>query len=351
MSKKIRISTFLVLLLIYISFFGVFIEEEVVYTPVWALDSETASISTTCPSDLIPFKTRGVFGYLDPEGELCFKGQVLYDTALSSSGFINYSRLSETLVLRNTEGEIMESIGVQGYPAFSSDRLLVFSADRSRVSEFSIQGKKLWSRSFRALVTSMDVTEEYILAGLLNGTLLLLSKEGEPIYSVKPGGSRLEAIYGCACTTDASRLAAVSGIDPQKLLLLEKKNEVYRLEEAAVLEEPVRHTVFMQFSPDGEFLLLSIDKKTMLYSVEDARLREVYTDGILEGVHLSDAGELSHFFFRTGPEEALLSVMDIGGSFRDDINVHGGSVYLEGEDNMILLGLGHYFIRIDQEER
>jgi len=350
-SKKIRISIFLVLLLLYVAFFGFFIEKEAVYTPMWALDRETASLSTECPSDLIPFKTQGVFGYLDPEGKLCFKDRVLYDTALSSSGFINYSRLSETLVLRNTGGDIMESIDAQGYPDFPSDRLLVFSADRSHVSEFSIQGKQLWSRSFRALVTSMDVTDEYILAGLLNGTLLLLSAEGEPIYSVTPGGSRLEVIYGCACTADASRLAAVSGIDPQKLLLIEKKNEVYRLEEAAVLEEPVRHSVFMKFTPDGEFLLLSIDKKTMMYSVEDARLQEVYTDGVLEGVHLSDAGELSHFFFRTGTEEALLSVMDIGGYFRDDIIVHGGSVYLEGEDNMILLGVGRYFIRIDQEER
>lgn len=348
--KKIRIFGFLIILLLYLAFYGFIIDKESVYIPAWTVDRD--SIATGVPDGVrvIPFQNNGIFGYLSPRGELLYRGRTLYGTTLSTLGFINYSRLSETLVIRNPAGDITESLDILGYPVFLSDRLLVFSPDRTRMSEFDIQGNHIWSRSFSAPVTALDVSDEYLLAGLLNGSLSLLSKKGEPLYSVVPGGSRIEVIYGCAVTEDAGSLAVLSGLDPQKLLLIENKNDSYRIEEIADFDTPIRRPVFMEFSPSGDFLVMALEERTLVYSAEDALLRDISTDAALEGLRLGAPGEVSAFFFRSAEGSSLLRLIDLETSFEDTLLLPKESSFLYGTGESLYLGIDHFFLRIDREE-
>ena len=350
MNKKIRISGFLILLILYIVFFGFIIDREAVYVPVWAVDRTNSPPAGGGARELVPFETDGFFGYLDMSGSVHFQEHTLYDVALSETGYINYSRLSDSLVLKNTEGDIRDSLDIIGYPMYAENRLLVFSPDRLRLSEYDTAGECVWTYSFNALITAIDVSREFILAGLVNGTLVLLSNQGEELYSVKPGGSRVEIIYGCAFTRDAGRLAVISGLDPQKLLFIEMKNDVYRIEEMHTFEEPSRSSVYMEFSPDGTRLLISLASGTFLYYPEEGSLKTLSAGSTMTGADIHEAGKLSEFLF-TRNGGAVLTVMDIGGNFREDIPIPGGSGYMSVTGNSTVFSVDPYFLKADLEVR
>ncbi|MCK5736860.1 MAG: hypothetical protein KAH21_10290, partial [Spirochaetaceae bacterium] len=62
----------------------------------------------------------------------------------------------------------------------------------------------------------------------LDGRVELIDDSGSVILKYRPGGSRVEAIYAGALSGDGLRIALISGLDPQRFILMEERKNGYR---------------------------------------------------------------------------------------------------------------------------
>lgn len=242
----------------YILVFSTPLKKEPVFTPRWvenlAAPSRIADASSTGSS--FGFRIGNVFGYATPDGAIRYLNTAQFDVAMSGKRFINYSSVSNNLVEKDSTGRILVTIPAKGYPILSGGRFFIIGDHRMALAEMTSDGSRLWRRNFGSLITSMEATPRNLVIGLLDGRLLLLNKKGEATYAYTPKGSKIEAIYGCAVSSDGRYIAVVSGLDPQRFTLLRRASKGYRPERVADLPTSVRHQVFLHFFPGVPYVYI-----------------------------------------------------------------------------------------------
>ncbi|GAH58254.1 unnamed protein product [marine sediment metagenome] len=73
------------------------------------------------------FRAGRQFGYFSLAGELHYIDRILYDVALSDSGFINFARISENIVFRDPNGDFQYGFKNYGYPVLDREGKRLFS--------------------------------------------------------------------------------------------------------------------------------------------------------------------------------------------------------------------------------
>ncbi|MDA3851179.1 MAG: hypothetical protein PF447_07870 [Spirochaetaceae bacterium] len=169
--------------------------------------------------------------------------------------------IGESVILNNN-GENIQLLSLNGDgdleipiiedPVLQGDDL--FSIDPYRqLTLWSSQGESLYSIEFPMLLTAYDFREDYFFGGFINGEVSLY-KEDRLIQNIRPGGSRIQAIYGLAIGgADASLFGLISGLDPQRILIYEKKSQEYRPVFHDNLEGEFRRPVIMGYSQRGNY--------------------------------------------------------------------------------------------------
>jgi len=338
MKKKIYSVLFIIILLAYFFLFPGTISKETLFVPLWETDvSERTNLTLLPGKGVYPYKMGNLFGYLDENGQPVLTGRSSYDVTLSSSSYINYSNVQESLILRSTGGEILANLQTRAYPVFIKERLFLLGQDRTEVSEISREGELLWKRSFSSLISSMDSNPQHTLLGLLNGRFVLLDREGRELFSYEPGGSRLSAIYSCALSPDSTYLAAVSGIDPQRLVVLERRNEVYRAVVVFNLEQSRRRNQFLAFSQDGNFLFYEGLDRIRYFEIKGRGKGELEYQGILTGYHLPGYGEVSGISFQK-EDSVGFSFFSASGGLLFTKTIPGVNPYLYAKGDLMILG-------------
>ena len=239
MKKKRRASGFLAALAIIIAYFALFphpLGREIVARPAWTLAlpaAESLPAGGISPSqatgseELIPFQAGSLFGYVSRSGKLVHAEKTLFRVALADGGYVNYTRLGADWVLRNPAGERLFSFRGRGYPLLSAGngtpRVFVAKTDLTGLQEVDGSGEPLWSRDFPSMITSVSIAPGGLIAGLLNGSAEFVTSRGEAAFSAASSGSRIPVVVGVAASADGSRLATVSGIDPQVLVVYTRK--------------------------------------------------------------------------------------------------------------------------------
>jgi len=72
------------------------------------------------------------------------------------------------------------------------------------------------------MMASVSVRADSLLVGLLDGTLLLLNRQGSVVFGARAGRQPNPVILGDAVSIDAALMASVSGIGPQILTVLRR---------------------------------------------------------------------------------------------------------------------------------
>ncbi|MBL8968079.1 MAG: hypothetical protein JNG85_13825 [Spirochaetaceae bacterium] len=240
-----------------------------------------------------PYALAGRYGYFDAQGLIASADAAPFGLAQSKGAYIAYDRLPESLSLRSAGGAELARITEPGYPFFAAGRLFLLRPGQASVAEIGPDGAALWSRDFPSIVTAFDASEELALFGLMDGSLVGVGPKGAELLSFSPGGSRIAGIYGCAVSPDGEMVAAVSGLDRQRLVVLERRSAAYRVTYHRWLESDYRRPVAMAFTGDGSYLAYESPTGLGLYdraarreaSLSAARLASV-------GEYLADRGLL-----------------------------------------------------------
>jgi hypothetical protein len=234
--------------------------KELVLEPTWsrAIPPDAAA-QKAAPwkegRDLQSFRFRDSFGYFDKAGEAILALPQPFGAAVSDSAYILYDRLPESFSIKAPGGKELAKFSDTGYPFFGGDRLFMVHPGQSSVSELSSEGKRLWTHDFPSIITVFDSSPGLALFGLMDGSLVGLDKAGNEVLDFSPGGSRIAGIYGCAVSPDGELVAAISGFDRQRLVVLEKRSSAYRVTWHRYLAEGFRRPVSMAFTRDGKYLV------------------------------------------------------------------------------------------------
>ena len=312
-SKKRPARVFFVVFIVIILYFALFpypLGREIVARPVWSvtLPDPSAPQPSTPPAPdspkaaAAPFQLGDLFGYAGANGDILYAEKTLFRVALSQAGFVNYTRLGTNWILQNVRGARVLSFSGYGYPLLSEDggRIFIVKSDLSGLIEVDRAGDVIWSRDFPAILTTVSVPGDYLLVGLLNGTLLLLNGRGSPVYEHVMGGSRLPVILGATVSADGALMASVSGIAPQILTVLRRQATGFAEVAKEVLASDFRREVRLSFSPDSRYLLVEGERAAGIFDPAAERLAWLPLPGGLADVSFPGGGRLTAVVARNG---------------------------------------------------
>jgi hypothetical protein len=260
--------------IIYFFLCAVPLPKELVLEPRWSTNLPVPGAPSATGSDLgatqplIPFTLGSSFGYFSPQGKVAFSAAMPFGLAISEAGYVAYDQIPTSLSLRSPLGIETAKTSEAGYPFYSGKRLFIMRPGQNSVAELGNDGRVLWQRDFPSLITAFSSSDDLAVFGLMDGSLVGLGKNGSELLSFAPGGSRIAGIYGCAVSPDGQMVAAISGLDKQRLIVLERRTSAYRVTYHRWLDSDFRRPVSMGFTEDGRYLAYERPDGFGIYSCE-----------------------------------------------------------------------------------
>ncbi len=349
--KKLKYVLPLIFVLCYIVFTGRDILPEVSLVPRW---TRSVDREVRAPADKfvhsIPFTFSGRFGYFLPDGTILASEKTLYDVAIDEKGFVNYSSVNNSLLVRSPDGTIEGSVLFPGYPFFLNGRRFVISPDENTLAEINTDGDVLWHSTFSSLVTGISVKDGYVFVGTLNDGAVLLGEKGKRIYTFVPDVSRINIIYGVSVSRRGKRLLVVSGIDPQIITILEKKGNTYKSDYSLELASPLRHHVLCGFSEGGKYALIERSKSVMLLNIQKKDIMTIRQEGMLQTYHLRTIHEPLFIVSETTGRNIFSSFTGKGTKIFS-FSLSGGIPYFHVDSSSLYIGLGERLVKLDMVEQ
>jgi hypothetical protein len=339
-------------IVLYFLLFPYPLGRELVARPRWAVplpaSAGPAPAATGQPSWQFQLGER--FGYVRDDGSILYVGITLYRVALSSTCFVNYTRLGTDWILQDSSGRRLTSFSGSGYPLLGPEGSRIFNVktDLSGIIELDRTGVDLWERDFPGMMTSVALRGDYLLVGLLNGSLILINRQGSALFEYMTRGSRIPVILGTAVAGDGSLIAALCGIGPQYLTVLRRQNTAYAPLASVGLPDDFRRELRMGFSPDSRFLFFEAAVGAGLFDPRGQSLRWLSLRGSLAGAAFAGHGRIAAFVSKGGGRAELAIEPPAGGAVcREEFDAR--EVSLGTIDGQILLGWDGRLLRIDVE--
>ncbi len=257
--------------ILFILFFPKFVEGPMRFSLEWErpVSGPVVPAAVENSESIIPFSTETYFGYITSGGEIISREPIFYNVAKNRDYYINHSEITENLVVKNPEGQIITGIHTSGYPFIRRNRLFVIDKDRCGISEWDETGTLKWSRRFSSMITSFDCGVSKSLIGFINGEIVFLHDNGKTFYKDIPTGSRVRIVYGVAIDPGEEQFAVILGIDPQRLVVFTKSEEVFRPLFSRNVESEYRREVFisyngsnsLSFEQPGELVFMDVRRR------------------------------------------------------------------------------------------
>ncbi len=326
------------------------IEESYGFRRVWTVNlhevsAEGGAVSKSETGHVFPFVGSRFFGYLDEEGRVLFREEILFDVAVSQDSFINYSRMGESLVYRSPNESFFYRIDGEGYPVYRRNRLFLLSHDRMSIISIAPGGESRFRLDFPSLITSLDAGPKTIAVGLLNGTAAIHDLDGKRITVLQPTEDK-RPVYAVALSPKGSYVALVRGYGPQQLTVFRKKSgEVKELKRWST-EEAILREVLLRFSDDER--LLFREKANGIERIDLAKMEAKHIP-FKAGLFDIHAKGLGHPILIVGNDAARGRILlcDDEGEIITDEMVRGGIPFSAALENDFLITAEDKAVRIE----
>jgi hypothetical protein len=200
---------------------------ELVISPdsLTSLTPLNASISPA-PGRTLAVRSGSRAGFVDPDHKII--SFYSSDKMAVDDQWLAISR-DGGLDILESDGRLISRISQDAYPISRNGNLYLYRDENGILSKVDpANGRILWQKEYISPITVIDGRDIRTLVGLLDGRVQLISDEGVILLEYSPGGSRVEAIYGAALSSDGSKIGLISGLDPQRFVLLEERKNGYR---------------------------------------------------------------------------------------------------------------------------
>jgi len=333
------------------------ISEETILIPRWITSLEANypiplnNIHASGNGEPLPFSLGARYGYVGDDGRFIINRIAQGYISISERFWAEYISNPGYIEVMNPLGELVLNIeNPGGYPLFLDNRIFIVGAEQNSLTAIGPNGQELWRHDFRAPITSIDAAGGHVLAGTLDGAIELLNPQGRLVIPpFEPGGSRLAAIFGCAISSDASRLAVISGIDNQRFLLLEEAGDIYRVIHHEFLGTGFRRPVHITFADNDRKVVFEREGGLGIFNIASRSSIKLPLEGEIRV--LDNSGEDPYFFVITavGPNRMRFvtirypGVIIIDAPFESDTAFfarRGSRIFLGGDYTMASFELG-----------
>ncbi len=256
--KYISIAS-VIFLLIYMFVAAIPMESDIYFEPVWTTDT-TVPVTTpvTEPAD---FQVPGIeafvlgdrFGYFTPDGTILASKPVDGRVSASPTAWAAYGSDATDTQVFFPDGTPKMIVSGSGFVHLDQDRTYLFQPGGGGVSMFAPDGSKIWNREHTAPLTAFNSSPAGTIMGYGDGQLTLVRNDGSAAFSFYPGGSDLAVILGAAISADGTLAACVSGIEPQRFLLIKITGDQYKVIHHENLKGNLRRQTFVDFEENGKF--------------------------------------------------------------------------------------------------
>ena len=289
------------------------IGRETVLVPAWLSEVESAKtheapVSGKDPSPM-PFKLGSRFGYYDENGGFSLIESLESRLSLNEYSWAVYGAAPDSIDVMNADGSRRFVTNEQGYPFFINDRTWILGPEQNSIALLNDSGKTLWRRQYPSPITCADSAMGMTLVGLLDGSVDLIAADGSRVFYFEPGGSRLPVITAAHLSSDGRRIALVSGVDPQRFLLLERGGDSYKVIHHEYLGTGFRRPVVSAFVGNNAFFAFESEMGLGIHSIETKKTIFLTLNGRL--LVMQDAPSQERFFLTvdTGATCELLGVL------------------------------------------
>jgi hypothetical protein len=205
-----------------------------------------------------------------------------------------------------------------------------------------------WRYDFSAPITSLDAAAGFALAGCLDGTMELIDQAGRRVYAFEPGGSRIPIILGARISMDGKKIALISGIDPQRFLILERFDESFKVVYHEFLDDGFRRPVYVSFIDMGKAVAFERSDALGIYELGARSSKIIHVDGRIIGMEEDGSSRQLFVLSAEGEHKHLVGIklpdrVSTKASFRSEktfIARIGKSLYLGGDGVLAAFDLG-----------
>ena len=338
MKKQNLAFLFIFIILVYLFIFPSPIKKEINFEYQWA--RPLSNINQDKIIDPVSFRIGNKFGYVSPNGNSMNVGDIRYGVALQDDGYINYDSVSKILIKNSVSGDFLYRIDSKGYPYSLNNRLFLISTNRTVLSEWDDSGEKLWRNVFPSIVTSMDCNNDNLVVGFLDGNIKLYNLNGEEYFSFDNKGSKISVVYGVSISKKSKYIALVSGINPQKFTILEKKEEIYKTIKELEVEDSLRRNLRVKFLLNDQVVVFEKKDELVFYNIENNKIISVKLDGMLYSISENIEHNLI-FYTLKKDKKNIIFCLDPRSSYVNVIDVQEAESSFISNENELYIGFGN----------
>jgi len=285
MKKKHKTISILFILIIYILVSPDKERSDLRIIPAWSFNIQKYDSSGFENASLNPFRLGRYFGYIDYNGKASVVDKIYHNLAQSRKYFINYSSVTDNLVINKNDGTFYSNLKTSGYPFFIDERLFITSSNNKTISEWDTEGNMLFSFENEAEITSAAANAETFIAGFVDGTVIIADNERKIEKLMNPPLSRINSIYGLAVSSDSQQIAIITGLEPQYMLIMKKKNNQYNRIFTYQFADNLRYSRLISYSEDNRYLFFEGRSIFYCYDSKTKNLSSVRFEQSITNIH------------------------------------------------------------------
>ena len=255
--KKIKyaLAGAFVFTLFYIVLAAVPLTHDFSFQPQWTrriADAPRIGGGTGLPDgDAAAFMLGRTFGFFTPDGKIV-RGEP-EDGRFSAGGdaWCVYPQDAAQTEVFHADGSPEMTIGAAGFVHLTDYGAYLFHPGGGAVSRYDDSGRCIWTQEEAAPLTAFSDSPAGAIFGFGNGTLTAVDPEGRVLFSFCPGGSDHPVILGAALSADGKLAACLSGIGPQRFLLIEIRGGQHKITAHRNFPQALRRQAFTGFSKSG----------------------------------------------------------------------------------------------------
>lgn len=274
----------IITVILFITFFLSFplkLNSNLKYSPQGAIPLDKSKLEET--DNLTPYLFNRKAGYFTKDLKKAWSFNIKDGVTLLDDSYINFSKDAGSFKVMSIKGELKYVVEDNGYPFSVDNRLFIISRDRKRLSEVK-DGKIVWSKPFNSIITSIDANSSDVVIGFDKGNFVVLDSNGNSYFKYQPGGSRKKIIYSVKISKNSGYIGVVSGLDPQRFILYEKKDRDFKPIHVFNLRDEVKFSLKLFIAENNQkifiegldgFYIVENYSKEVDYIEDNYRLKNV----------------------------------------------------------------------------
>lgn len=241
--------------LVYTLVFADPLPAELSAVPVWfrqyrVLDKAPDTIA----DDRLAYAMDDRHGYFSADGDDVTIWKTAKGSAIADTGWVEPQPGNGDSILFSAGGLNRARVAVLN-PFFMDDVLYDARGNGTAVAAFGPDGVPAWQYWFPSHISALAVGHGMTVAGTVDGWLEGVDTDGNRLFQFSPGGSRLPVVLGVDVSASGTWIAAVSGIDRQRLVVMGRGGADFRVSSHRYLDSDYREPVRVNILDDDFHIL------------------------------------------------------------------------------------------------